>query len=114
MSPHSFLASKYNKIYVNFELPLAFTPNLYLFRTIPSYPYGNFPQPYRSHPPPLNLPMIVKPLCNKGLFIFKYHKMKRTLVIALIAMVAVFAVSSCTTTKGGCQGTKGMVGYGGR
>ncbi len=40
--------------------------------------------------------------------------MKRTFVIAMIALAAVFTVSSCTTTKGGCRGTQGMVGYGGR
>jgi len=40
--------------------------------------------------------------------------MKRTLIIALIAMATVVSITSCTTTKGGCKGTQGLVGYGGR
>lgn len=39
--------------------------------------------------------------------------MKRTLVIAFIALAAIVTVSSCTAQKG-CKGTQGMVGYGRR
>ena len=40
--------------------------------------------------------------------------MKRTIVILAIVVLASAAFTSCTATKGGCKGTQGYVGYGGR
>lgn len=43
--------------------------------------------------------------------------MKRTLVIALFAVMALVTVSSCVSSKsarGGCKQTQGFMGYGAR
>ncbi len=40
--------------------------------------------------------------------------MKRTLIVAIIAVLAVFTVTSCTASKGGCKSTQNFVGYGSR
>jgi|JI102314A1RNA_FD_contig_41_1330704_length_273_multi_6_in_0_out_0_1 predicted small secreted protein len=43
--------------------------------------------------------------------------MKRTIVLACLALVMLAAMASCTTMKGsgsGCKATKGFIGYGGR
>jgi hypothetical protein len=40
--------------------------------------------------------------------------MKRTLVILVMVIFACATITSCTATKGGCYGTKGLVGYGSR
>lgn len=39
--------------------------------------------------------------------------MKRTFIIALLAIASLFTIASCGTAKGGCKSTQGMVGYGG-
>jgi hypothetical protein len=40
--------------------------------------------------------------------------MKRTLVIALFAVMALVTASSCVSSKGGCKQTQGFMGYGAR
>ena len=40
--------------------------------------------------------------------------MKRTIVILIMILMAGAALTSCTATKGGCNGTQGYVGYGHR
>lgn len=41
-------------------------------------------------------------------------KMKRTIIVAIIAVLAVFTVTSCTASRGGCKATQNFVGYGSR
>jgi predicted small secreted protein len=40
--------------------------------------------------------------------------MKRTLVILVMAILVSAVVTSCASSKGGCYGTQGFVGYGHR
>jgi predicted small secreted protein len=40
--------------------------------------------------------------------------MKRTLVILVMAILVSTIVTSCASSKGGCYGTQGYVGYGSR
>ncbi|MFM9908126.1 MAG: hypothetical protein ACKVOW_02185 [Chitinophagaceae bacterium] len=40
--------------------------------------------------------------------------MKRTFIITFLALVTLFTVASCSTSKGGCRATQGFLGYGHR
>jgi hypothetical protein len=49
--------------------------------------------------------------------IFKYHKMRKTILIIVLAMAAATAFTSCASSyggRGGCKMSQGYVGYGGR
>jgi len=45
------------------------------------------------------------------LFYLKTSKMKKVFAIALLVITLGAAFASCTSSRGGCKATQGMVGY---
>jgi hypothetical protein len=70
--------------------------------------------PFCIRPRPLNY-LVPIPLCQAIYrFNFKYHKMRKTIVIFAVVLAVASAFASCASSKGmsGCKMSQGYVGYG--
>ena len=83
------------------------SPNLLLF---PIALNAVFPYPSYELPGPNFLILVFNQAIYR--FNFKYHKMRKTIVILVIVMAVATAFTSCASSRGGCAMSQGYVGYG--